>query len=618
MVNIKLFATVSIVLFGFCTIISYIDVISHPDYTINIPTSRFFLLIVESLLSTKIRIISVVCMAFCSLLIFGKLVQLLFFGHLRTDESRKIHDRVLNYILFKIVFSGVILELLGWEDILSCVLWFTVLGFLKIFALLCNDRLSFLLTTANINTSKHSRIFTLLNIIFISNIFWFSYCFYLFETTYDVYLVLTFECFILFLDTTQTIIKYLIFVIFKNHINWESQTKYMYHTELVTDTVGLLLTLTHYCQVLYMHGISFTLIDAVLFLNMRKVFNRLRQKINAYMNYRKLAKAMDSVFPTVKRAEFETGEYDDICLICRDQMETGKKLPCGHVFHESCILSWLEQQNTCPTCREPLMAPTNISQAQQNVVEPPPQIPDDIRPLFHQRRNRFINWIPRVEIRTRPFEVTQQMVDAVQEVVPDVPADTIRQDLAITGSVNFTVSNIIEGRIQIPPEDNAQVNPIPHASRQREMPAGEKPVQIDDAHTLSEEIMKLESSLLPVPSGYGSSASERQKMLAARKKALQQQSKLRYLKKLQERKEKEEKAEIVEKVKKVEKDEAHENQAECNFSNSSNLIFSPKQNESSATELIPFSSEDPVEIRRRRAIEAAERRRQLSSSPTSY
>ena len=183
----------------------------------------------------------------------------------------------------------------------------------------------------------------------------------------------------------------------------------MYHTELVTDTLGLVLTLAHYCQVIYMHGISFTLIDAVLFLNMRKVFNRLRQKINSYLNYRKLARAMDSVFPTVSRSDFESGAYEDFCLICRDRMNVGKKLPCSHVFHESCILSWLEQQNTCPTCREPLMTPTANGNEHDN-APPPHDVPENLRPLFQQPRNRFINWLPRVEVRAPAFNVTQEMV----------------------------------------------------------------------------------------------------------------------------------------------------------------------------------------------------------------
>lgn len=46
------------------------------------------------------------------------------------------------------------------------------------------------------------------------------------------------------------------------------------------------------------------------------------------------------------------------CTICLDEWENRQKaleLPCGHVFHHDCLLPWLNQSNTCPTCRYPLL-----------------------------------------------------------------------------------------------------------------------------------------------------------------------------------------------------------------------------------------------------------------------
>lgn len=37
---------------------------------------------------------------------------------------------------------------------------------------------------------------------------------------------------------------------------------------------------------------------------------------------------------------------------CSEEMTTNtKKLPCGHIFHTSCLRSWFQRQQTCPTCR---------------------------------------------------------------------------------------------------------------------------------------------------------------------------------------------------------------------------------------------------------------------------
>ena len=50
------------------------------------------------------------------------------------------------------------------------------------------------------------------------------------------------------------------------------------------------------------------------------------------------------------------------CAICKDDLLTAKKLPCGHRFHFSCLRLWLDQsathqQFTCPICRQPLSLP---------------------------------------------------------------------------------------------------------------------------------------------------------------------------------------------------------------------------------------------------------------------
>ena len=45
------------------------------------------------------------------------------------------------------------------------------------------------------------------------------------------------------------------------------------------------------------------------------------------------------------------------CPICTDNFNEADlviTLDCQHVFHESCILPWLELNNSCPNCRQPL------------------------------------------------------------------------------------------------------------------------------------------------------------------------------------------------------------------------------------------------------------------------
>jgi len=42
------------------------------------------------------------------------------------------------------------------------------------------------------------------------------------------------------------------------------------------------------------------------------------------------------------------------CCICISDIKLGEltiMLPCAHMFHDNCVVSWLKTNNTCPVCR---------------------------------------------------------------------------------------------------------------------------------------------------------------------------------------------------------------------------------------------------------------------------
>ncbi|KAI4340095.1 hypothetical protein MLD38_024964 [Melastoma candidum] len=61
---------------------------------------------------------------------------------------------------------------------------------------------------------------------------------------------------------------------------------------------------------------------------------------------------------TVKRLPWvEVGEGGRECTVCCEEMKGGRQaceLPCGHMFHWTCIMPWLSKRNTCPSCRHEL------------------------------------------------------------------------------------------------------------------------------------------------------------------------------------------------------------------------------------------------------------------------
>ncbi|KAF9317173.1 hypothetical protein BG003_001097 [Podila horticola] len=284
--------------------------------------------ILSYLQNEKMCVLVFTNMAFCLAFLAGRLFLRTFFGDLRVIERQHMYDRALNFLLFKVVFVGAILEP-RWEELLIWTAWFTILGFLRVFSMLCRDRFEYITVSPNVPVKVHIKILAMLAMILVSNIVWFVLCISVFRS---MLLLLSFECFTLLLDTVQTTVKYVIHLgDLSRQGPCESRRTVQYYTEFVTDSMILVTTLGHYLHIMYLHGISFTLIDAVLFLNMRSVFNNLRKKISSHQTYRQALRNMRALYPSATAKQL--ADYSDDCAICRDSMSSGKVLPCGHIFH---------------------------------------------------------------------------------------------------------------------------------------------------------------------------------------------------------------------------------------------------------------------------------------------
>ena len=82
------------------------------------------------------------------------------------------------------------------------------------------------------------------------------------------------QCLTLFLSTVQTVIKYVVHLIdlVRKDEFWELRGSYTFYADFLTESLILVATIGHYMHILYLHGLSFTLIHVVLFLHMRLAF----------------------------------------------------------------------------------------------------------------------------------------------------------------------------------------------------------------------------------------------------------------------------------------------------------------------------------------------------------
>jgi E3 ubiquitin-protein ligase synoviolin len=99
------------------------------------------------------------------------------------------------------------------------------------------------------------------------------------------------------------------------------------------------------------------------------------QRCRDLIQYRRATANMNERYPDATTEELNA--TDRICIICREEMDAAvpnaaapgvqapqpprssnnspKKLACGHIFHFNCLRSWLERQQSCPTCRRSVL-----------------------------------------------------------------------------------------------------------------------------------------------------------------------------------------------------------------------------------------------------------------------
>ncbi|XP_050907703.1 E3 ubiquitin-protein ligase RDUF2-like [Lathyrus oleraceus] len=91
-------------------------------------------------------------------------------------------------------------------------------------------------------------------------------------------------------------------------------------------------------------------------------------------NNRKPLPASKSTVESLPSIEINNNhvEIESQCAVCKDHFELGavaREMPCKHIYHNECILPWLEIRNSCPICRHelPCESPQSNNNEQDNV-----------------------------------------------------------------------------------------------------------------------------------------------------------------------------------------------------------------------------------------------------------
>ncbi|KAF9993419.1 E3 ubiquitin-protein ligase hrd1 [Entomortierella chlamydospora] len=279
------------------------------------------------------------------------------------------------------------------------VVMFTILLFLKVFHWLCMDRVDSMEQSPEIPLPFHIRMVTMIAMLVSLDILLVFHAVNMVTLRGpNMMIMFGFEYTLLATSLMASFGKYILHTIdMRSEEPWENKSMLLFYLDLVADFVKLVTYLLFFMVILVCYGLPLHIIRDV-YMTMRSFL----QKCKDLIQYRKATRNMNERYPDASPAEL-AALSDPICIICREEMvgnhpdtaapaagqaagqaaprvqqaaprpsglntNVPKKLPCGHIFHFHCLKSWLERQQSCPTCRRlvldpPTPAPTPVPAA---------------------------------------------------------------------------------------------------------------------------------------------------------------------------------------------------------------------------------------------------------------
>ncbi|KAG7885814.1 hypothetical protein KL938_000846 [Ogataea parapolymorpha] len=322
----------------------------------------------------------------------GKLLQVLLFGELRIIEMEHIYERswfaVTNMLMTIGVFRKENNLLLG---ALVCGLLF-----MKCFHWVLEDRLEMLIqqkrsifrTLVNRNTLVLC-LFLVLDDKIVKSCINRS-----FIHSADVFLIFGLDFLVIYLNVLDATLKFVLNVAEMAYLNrypdedaWESKIWLSKIGSFILSIIKSAAVLVLFVGLIYADRLPVNFAG-----DMYTSFTRLAKQFGDLMY---MIKATRDLNNNIMNANEDDLRKEDICIICRDEMEivsdknsrsAPKRLNCGHVLHHGCLKSWLGRSHVCPTCRRDVFQ--NKSQPNPKTTINIPQnafIPPDwtILPVTH-------------------------------------------------------------------------------------------------------------------------------------------------------------------------------------------------------------------------------------------
>ncbi|KAF7722395.1 E3 ubiquitin-protein ligase hrd1 [Apophysomyces ossiformis] len=310
-------------------------------------------------------------MGFLVSILLGKALQAIFFGELRAIEVEHLYERSW----YAVTETCLAMTIFRDEFDLHFVIVFTTLLFLKIFHWLCQDRVDFMEQTPANRITFHARMVNLMLLLLIIDCLLAHHAIDVsMKKGANMMIMFGFEYTILICTMLSVVGRYILNVIdMRSEEPWENKSMYVFYLDLVTEFFKLITYLVFFLFICIFYQLPLHIIRDVYV-----TFRSFIQKCRDLYRYRRATRNMNELYANAT-AEDLSRTSDNTCIICREEMRANdtesdgnapapanrereqnvdqpKKLPCGHIFHFHCLRSWLERQQSCPTCRRSVLS----------------------------------------------------------------------------------------------------------------------------------------------------------------------------------------------------------------------------------------------------------------------
>lgn len=491
--------------------------------------------IVSFMVQEPICIWTLINTAYCTLLLLGKFIQKLVFGELRVSEQQHLKDRFWNFVFYKFIFVFGIINVQYMDEVIMWCAWFSVLGSLHLLAQICKDRFEYLSFSPTTPGWSHARLVALLVTILLLSGLMFLVCVAVgFFGGLNTFAFMAAECVLLKVRVLQTLLRYALHLYDVRGGGgrvWEKRGPLAYYTQLFFELSALFIELLHHVHMLLWSNIFISMASLVICMHLRYLMHEIQRRIKKHRNYLWVLYHMEQSYPMASSKEL--AENSDNCAICWEKMESARKLPCTHLFHNSCLQSWLEQDTSCPTCRLALSIHSLSSQRNIDLNEPANLVPNRPRPnhFFHFDGSRYVSWLPSFSVEVThaqllrndhpsPTHTSQldSMARQVHQLFPHIPMNAIIEDLHQTRSIELTVENVLDGRLIVPLQPPEEP-PTPVVSA---------PSPTVSWHASSDST-EAEDEPINLGGRFSKSSSERERILHLRKEKLLHAARRKYL-----------------------------------------------------------------------------------------